>query len=107
MVVACEPDVVGYALAARSVDPALGWILSVAVEGSFRKRGIGRALVVETLRRCASRGMTRVRCTVAPGNLASERIWHALGFVEVAFDPAYFGAGEARHVLELSLGEVG
>jgi ribosomal protein S18 acetylase RimI-like enzyme len=97
------PGVVGFLLAARSVAPEVAWLLDMAVDRSFRARGIARGLLTHTVDRCRSLGVVRLRGTVDPDNVPSQRALHAIGFAEVAFDAAYFGSGGPRRILELDL----
>ncbi|MFI5898167.1 GNAT family N-acetyltransferase [Actinoplanes sp. NPDC051513] len=97
------PGVVGFLLAARSVSPEVVWFLDLAVERSFRNRRIGRGLLSHAVTQCRSLGVSRIRGTVKPDNIPSQRVLHALGFAEIAYDPAYFGTGYPRRIVELDL----
>ena len=55
-------------------------ITDLGVRESFRRRGIGRALVVEALRWVEASGVSRVEVQVAHGNNEGQGFWRAAGF---------------------------
>jgi len=97
------PEVVGYMLASPPGQEQLTWLLSLAVDSTYRRVGIGRRLMLRTLAICRSRGASRVRCTVRPDNRPMLSLARSLNFAEVDEDPHYFGRGKSRKVLELSV----
>jgi ribosomal protein S18 acetylase RimI-like enzyme/predicted kinase len=99
-----EPEVLGYVLAAPSVERELAWLLSIVVDESARGLGVGRQLTTHALDSCRAAGLSHLRATVSPGNSRSLALLRSLGLVEIAEDPDYFGRGESRKVMELSLG---
>lgn len=56
------------------------YIDPVAVDPSHKRRGIGRACVVASLRSMADASLSEVGATITDGNVASERLFHGLGF---------------------------
>ena len=58
-------------------------IQSLSVHPSFRKRGFGRSLVTEILRRHP----TEIDLLVEPGNFEALRLYHKLGFAQTSADP--------------------
>lgn len=60
--------------------PPIGYVYFVAVDSKFRRQGIARTLVVESLRRFARRGATRVFAAVPEENDASLGLFGSLGF---------------------------
>jgi [ribosomal protein S18]-alanine N-acetyltransferase len=91
----------GYALAARSLEPSVAWFLSAAVSPAHRGRGLGRSLGAHMIDRCRAHGLSVIRGTVAPGNGPSLHVLRSLGFIEIGFDPDYFGPGQGRLIVEL------
>ena len=83
-----EAEVVGY-IAGFSVAGA-GEIIDVAVAESWRRQGIGRALVG---RFCAEYGQVATHLEVAADNVAARRLYAALGFRESGRRAHYYGAG--------------
>ena len=72
--------VVGTVLATH--DGRKGWINRLAVDGSFRKRGIGRRLVLEAERRLGAAGMEIFACLVEDDNVASMEVFEGLGYAK-------------------------
>ena len=60
--------------------PPIGYVYFIAVDSNFRRRGIARTLVDESLRRFARRGATRVFAAVTEENDASLGLFGSLGF---------------------------
>jgi ribosomal protein S18 acetylase RimI-like enzyme len=59
---------------------AVGWIVQVGVAPAARRRGLGRALVTEALRRMAADGEPEAWLTVNVNNPAAADLYHDLGF---------------------------
>jgi ribosomal protein S18 acetylase RimI-like enzyme len=70
--------IVGTVLATH--DGRKGWINRLAVDASWRKRGIGRRLVLEAERRLAAAGMEIFACLIEDGNAASMQVFRRLGY---------------------------
>ena len=83
-----EAEIVGY-IAGFSVA-GVGEIIDVAVAESWRRQGIGRALVG---RFCAEYGQVATHLEVAEDNVAARRLYAALGFYENGRRAHYYGAG--------------
>ena len=60
--------------------PPIGYVYFLAVDANFRRHGIARALVVESLDRFSRRGTTRVFAAVPEENDASLGLFRSLGF---------------------------
>jgi ribosomal protein S18 acetylase RimI-like enzyme len=60
--------------------PPIGYVYFVAVGAQFRRRGVARTLVTESLDRFARRGATRVFAAVTEANEASLGLFGSLGF---------------------------
>ena len=60
--------------------PPIGYVYFIAVDSNFRRRGIARTLVDESLRRFARRAATRVFAAVTEENDASLGLFGSLGF---------------------------
>jgi ribosomal protein S18 acetylase RimI-like enzyme len=60
----------------------VGLLEPVGVHPDFQRRGLGRAVVQEALRRLAGRDMTRARVAFEPNNPAAKALYLGAGFVE-------------------------
>ena len=60
--------------------PPIGYVYFLAVDSKFRRQGIARTLVLESLSRFARRGATRVFAAVTEENDASLGLFGSLGF---------------------------
>jgi len=70
--------VIGHLIGRVVVDEAE--ILTVAVAAAARRRGVGRALLDEAMRRMAARGAKTVWLEVRPSNVAGLALYGVLGF---------------------------
>ncbi len=67
-----------------------GMINTLAVRRAYRKRGLGRALLVESMRRLHARGMTEATLGVDAANLTGAlRLYESVGFRELERDVVY------------------
>jgi len=62
-------------------DGRKGWINRLAVMADHRKRGIGRALVLETERRLSDMDIKIVTCLIEGGNDTSVDFFESLGYI--------------------------
>ncbi len=70
--------VVGTVLATH--DGRKGWINRLAVDEAFRKRGLGKRLVLEAERRLAEDGMEIFACLIEDWNTLSMEVFGRLGY---------------------------
>jgi ribosomal-protein-alanine N-acetyltransferase len=95
---------IGFVILGRSsAESDVGWLLDIAVAESHQKRGLASELIGAALPRLKTTGVAQVRATVAPANAASLALLSRLGFAIEREDPAYFGPGESRLLLRLTL----
>jgi ribosomal-protein-alanine N-acetyltransferase len=66
-------------------------VMTVAVEPSHRRAGIGRALVTELLARAGVRGIAQATLEVRAEDIGARALYQSLGFREVGQRPAYYG----------------
>jgi ribosomal protein S18 acetylase RimI-like enzyme len=93
--------IVGYCMGGRGAGNQ-GWLLSLAVEPSFRSLGIGRQLTEEFCRTAFKLGYSSLRLTVAESNLKAIRMYERIGFTKDAFEADYFLDGSGRIVMAMS-----
>lgn len=72
----------------------VGWIAMVLVEMSFRRRGVGRALLLETLSYLENQGAESIRLDATS---LGEPLYRSLGFTP-QFQLARFSGSAARHL---------
>lgn len=92
-----------YAGAATLPDAEL---LSIAVSREARGTGAADALVREVLAEFARRGVTRVRVTTAPDNVAAARVYERSGFHLLRRTEIHPGEGAHLYVITLEDGRV-
>lgn len=93
----------GYAVACRSHDVRVAWFLSAATDPTARREGVAAALSTELFGRLYQAGVERVRMTTSPQNEPVLALARRMRAREVETVKDYFGPGEERVVLELSL----
>ena len=63
-------------------DGRRGYLQHVAVAGSHRRRGIARALVDQSVRALAARGIEKCHLMVLTGNVQAQAFWSRIGWVD-------------------------
>ncbi|MEM3462271.1 MAG: GNAT family N-acetyltransferase [Candidatus Bathyarchaeia archaeon] len=95
-----DGDVVGYAAASQEGD--LIHILSMAVLPPFRRKGIGRALLVRILDEGRAMGLKGAILEVDVGNEAAKALYRSLGFTECGVRRGYYGGKRDAMVFRLN-----
>ncbi|MGO8799654.1 MAG: ribosomal protein S18-alanine N-acetyltransferase [Roseiarcus sp.] len=102
---AATDDLRGFALSRLAGDEAE--ILTIAVHASFRNRGIGRALLADSLMRLAASHVQSLFLEVERANLPAIALYSRMGFREVGRRRGYYrkpdGAAETALVLRKDL----
>ncbi len=80
--------VVGYAGMWLILDEA--HITNVAVHPGYRKKGIGKALMLELIRRAIIAGIVKMTLEVRPSNTAARHLYAMLGFEEKGLRRHYY-----------------
>ena len=93
---------VGYAGVWGIIDE--GHITNVAVHPSFRRKGIGEALMRELLQHCAKSGFCSQTLEVRPSNEVALELYKKMGFSEVGRRKGYY-ADNGEDALILWRGE--
>jgi [ribosomal protein S18]-alanine N-acetyltransferase len=78
-------------------------ILTLAVEPSVRRSGIGGILLREATTRAEALGARTVFLEVSIGNIAARRLYTRAGFVQVGLRPHYYSDNSDALVLRLDL----
>ena len=96
-------SVVGFLLGFTSEnEPPVGYVHLVGIDPDFRRRGVGKRLYDEFIRRCASEGVRRFKAITPAGHEGSIAFHQALGF-RVEEVPDYAGPGRVRVVFTKDL----
>lgn len=80
-------------------------LLTLAVPGPARRRGIGRALVAGFEREAARRGAATAFLEVASDNAAASALYRGAGWHQAGRRAGYYGAGIDALILRRGLGE--
>ena len=91
----------GYALGAlEERDRKRGWLINVVVLPEAANQGVGGRLVGLCLDALRGKGAELIRLTVAPDNGPALKLYEKHGFRRVRADPAYYGEGQPRLLME-------
>jgi ribosomal-protein-alanine N-acetyltransferase len=97
--VVCERDgaIAGFAIG--YVSERAAHVVTLDVAGNQRRRGIGKALLGELLRRFGKEGACEARLEVAVENYGAIAFYEGVGFRRRRRIPDYYGGG--RHAYEM------
>lgn len=96
--------VIGYVVVSYRGDEAK--IMSIAVKNEFRRRGIGKMLLNEAIKRAKKRGMKRIRLEVRESNLPAQKLYKKFGFEIIGHLESYYSDGESAYLMNLDLDKV-
>lgn len=92
-----DGKLVGFIGGEREVGKHLGWITTLAVDPTYRRRGIAQALLEQAEDKLA---MPRVRLSVRASNTGAIRLYEVNGYEQVDRWQKYYVGGEDALVLE-------
>jgi len=93
--------VVGYVVVSYRDEEAK--IMSIAVKKEFRRRGIGKILLRETIRRAKKRGIKRITLEVRTSNKIAQNLYKKMGFEIAGVLDSYYSDGESAYLMHLNL----
>lgn len=81
----------------------VGHILAIAVKESYRREGIGSALIINAIDRFKKKGADRIKLEVRVSNEDAQKFYDKIGFEAQEVVPAYYSDGEAAISMEYKL----
>lgn len=81
----------------------VGHILAIAVKESYRREGVGSALIINAIDRFKKKGANRIKLEVRTSNEGAQKFYDKLGFEAREVVPAYYSDGEAAISMEYKL----
>jgi len=78
-------------------------LASLATHPAYRRRGVGSALLDETVRRVKAYGIGHIDLEVRKTNLAGLSFWKEMGFVVIGEQPGFYGDGEDALVMRKTI----
>ncbi|MFI6460489.1 GNAT family N-acetyltransferase [Streptomyces sp. NPDC050528] len=91
----------GYALPVHISGEDHASLLALGVFPEFQGKGLGRALLIDALRRSKATGARRMNLVVRPDNAPARHLYEACGFRDVGFVKDYYGPGRDRVLMTL------
>ncbi len=80
-------------------------IIDVAVHKDFRRHGIGEGLLAEILKACHRENIFEVNLEVRASNIAAQKLYKKMGFLEVGLRKLYYENKEDAILMQLKIGE--
>ncbi len=97
-----QEALVGFVIGDRRRHKDMGWIASIGVHPEYRRRGIGRRLLLACERDISTR---RLRLSLRPSNRAALELYLSEGYLEVDRWRRYYRDGEDALVMEKRLAD--
>jgi len=69
-------------------------LASMATHPTYRRRGVGAALLKETIQRVKAYGIAQIDLEVRKTNFSGQRFWEEMGFEVIGEQPGFYGDGE-------------
>ena len=95
-------QIAGFVIA-RRLRGNIGHVITVDVLQAYRRRGLGRRLMLAAEERLQALGVEQLRLETACGNRAAQRLFAKLGFVRVRRVAHYYPDGADAWVMERTL----
>ncbi len=90
-------EMIAFVAGERKPEKAIGWITTLAVTPSFRRRGIATGLIAACEKELK---MRVIRLSVRRSNLGALGLYKRAGYLQVGVWPKYYIGGEDALVLE-------
>jgi len=90
-------EIVGFVIGDRRGRKDLGWVASIGVHPTYRRRGVGRQLLAA----CELElGTGRIRLSLRRSNEQAMALYRQVGYAQVGVWPEYYRDGEDALVME-------
>lgn len=96
--VAEEENIIGYIIGDEKEGD--GWIISIAVTLSERRRGVGEILMEEVIDKFSRGGLENVSLTVREDNKIAKRFYENMGFETSGLIEEYYRNGDDAILME-------
>jgi ribosomal-protein-alanine N-acetyltransferase len=95
-----DEEVVGYV--AMHWSPGSHQLCSIAVDPAYRRRGIGRCLILQQLALLG--GAKQMLAGVSDKNLAAHQFFRSLGFCAISIGSQFFSNGDDAYIFQWRVG---
>ncbi len=75
------------------MEDQVGYVVTLDVEESWRRRGLARRLMAEAERKVRTAGGTAMALHVFPGNAGAVRFYEAIGYGRLGTAEGFYGRG--------------
>jgi ribosomal-protein-alanine N-acetyltransferase len=90
-------EILGFVIGDRRARKDVGWVASIGVHPTYRRRGIGRQLLAACEQQL---GSARIRLSLRRSNEHALALYRQVGYAQVGVWPEYYRDGEDALVME-------
>jgi ribosomal-protein-alanine N-acetyltransferase len=90
-------EIIGFVIGDRRARKDLGWVASIGVHPTYRRRGVGRRLLAACEQQL---GSARIRLSLRRSNEQALALYRQVGYAQVGVWPEYYRDGEDALVME-------
>ena len=90
-------EIIGFVIGDRRARKDVGWVASIGVHPTYRRRGIGRRLLAACEQQL---GSARIRLSLRRSNEHALALYRLVGYAQVGVWPEYYRDGEDALVME-------
>ncbi|KXB09638.1 hypothetical protein AKJ35_00515 [candidate division MSBL1 archaeon SCGC-AAA833F18] len=104
MIAEINDEIVGYIIGVMRWG-GTGHVLAVAVSPPYRRRGVGKSLMVNMMDRLQRKGASRIRIEVRASNTVAQSFYQKLNFRQRRIVPSYYSDGEAAILMQYTFSD--